>query len=139
MAKESSEQRQVYRIHYEATKVALRKGAQHRWKIAAQQSKAKAARSAHIHMLRPKWRQQSLHELPKPQQQTILRLRLRIYPTKARLHLIGKIPSPNCVCGAIETIKHILIKCPPPRSTQTTNMECRSTLDSAPSYIWYHT
>ena len=51
-------------------------------------------------------------ELSRANQAAITLLRLRQFSTKQWLNRIGKIPDPNCECGQIETISHLLIYCP---------------------------
>jgi ribonuclease HI len=98
-------------INLEAVKTSLRSATHSKWKTASRQSSAYNLRSPAHYLPRHKWHNQSLHLLPKIQQQIVMRLRLNVFPTRKRLFQLSKIPSPLCNCGALETVHHILIAC----------------------------
>ena len=71
-----------------------------------------SARAAGAAWPRCNFKKHPFHSLPKASQSVILKLHLRVFPTKDYLHKIGKEPSPNCQCGLPETIQHLLLDCP---------------------------
>ena len=98
-------------IHFEAVNTALKTATHRAWTITTKRQQSKTANTAAIRLPLHRWKSQTLHYLPKDQQRLILQLRLNIFPTRKRLAMLKKTPSPLCTCGQVETIDHLLREC----------------------------